>query len=367
MPSTTHGRVVSLESPKVVETNSYELPTPEPGAVLTEVVRANICGSELHIWSGNHPLITDGSLGHEALCRVVELGDGVTTDRAGEPIEEGDYIAPAYFITCGRCAYCGRGQFGQCENAYREWSKNPTEHPHFTGTFATHYYVSPDQYFYRVPESVGDKAAASANCALSQVLFGFDEVGLSHDDTVVVQGAGGLGLNALAVATESGAETIAIDGVEQRLDLARRFGADHTIDMDEYGTVEGRAERVRELTGGLGADVAVEVTGVPDAFSEGIELLRKGGRYLEMGNIVPGETTDFDPGKMTRKSIDVVSTMRYDPWYLREALEFLAVHEDDYPFGDLLDADFALDDVQEALRASNDRSVTRGSLVPERD
>ena len=364
MASENMGRVAFLESPKNVEIQPYDLPSPEPGALLTEVVRANICGSELHIWSGNHPLIKDGVLGHEALCRVVELGDGVTTDYAGEPIEVGDYIAPAYFITCGKCAYCGRGEFGRCENAYREWSKHPGENPHYHGTFATHYYIHPDQYFYRVPDSVSDGAAASANCGLSQVLFGLDKVSVGRDDTVVVQGAGGLGLNALAVADQQGAATIAIDGVDGRLKMAERFGADHVIDLQELDTVEKRAERVYELTDGLGADIAVEVTGVPDAFSEGVELLRNGGQYLEIGNIIPGETTDFDPGKMTRKSIDVVSTMRYEPWYLRDALEFLEKHGTEYPFEELLDADFRLDEVNEALEASDNRSVTRGSLIP---
>lgn len=365
MCSDCGGRVAFLESAESIDMQSYDLPAPEPGSILTEVVRTNICGSELHIWSGDHPLIEDGVLGHEALCRITELGDGVTTDYNGNPVEEGDLIVPAYFITCGKCEYCGRGEFGYCENAYREWSKPPMEAPHFNGTFGTHYYIHPDQYFYRVSESIDESAAASANCALSQVLFGLDEVGVSQSDSVVIQGLGGLGLNAIAVANEKGAETIAIDGVGDRLEMAEEFGADHLIDMREHETVDDRAAAVEDLTGGLGADVAVEVTGVPDAFTEGIQLLRKGGSYLEMGNIIPGETTEFDPGKMTRKSIDVVSTMRYDPWYLQEALSFLEQHGDKYPFGDLIDAEFSLNEIDDALAQSRDRSVTRASLIPE--
>jgi len=238
MPTESRGSVAFLNAPRTTEIKSYNLPTPEPGALLTEVVRANICGSELHIWLGNHPLIRDGVLGHEGLCRVVELGDGVETDYTGTPVEEGDLIVPAYFVTCGRCTYCGRGEFGHCENAYREWSKPPSEWPHFHGTFATHYYVRPDQYFYRVPETIDEGAVASANCALSQVLFGLDEAGVRSDDTVVVQGAGGLGLSATAVASEWGAEVIVVDGVDARLELAGEFGADHRIDLQEFDTVE---------------------------------------------------------------------------------------------------------------------------------
>ncbi|MFB6121143.1 MAG: zinc-binding dehydrogenase [Halobacteriaceae archaeon] len=358
------GRLAYLRGPEDVALRAYDVPDAEPGAVVTEVVRANVCGSELHIWSGEHPLIRDGVLGHEALCRVAELGEGVETDYAGEPLAEGDLVVPAYFATCGRCDFCGDGEFRLCENAYEYWSREPDEWPHFHGTFGTHYYVHPDQYLYRVPEGVPESVAASANCALSQVLCGMDKVEVTPDETVVIQGAGGLGLAATAVATERGAETIVVDGVDARLDRAADFGADHTVHMSEYDSVDARAKRVRDLTDGRGADVAIEVTGVPDAFAEGIDLLRKGGRYLEMGNIVPGRTTEFDPGAMTRKSITVESLMRYDPWYLRSALSFLADHHDDYPFDALLDREFPLDDVTDALEHSADRSLTRATLIP---
>jgi threonine dehydrogenase-like Zn-dependent dehydrogenase len=358
------GTLAYLAAPNQIELKEYPVPAPEPGAVLADVVRANVCGSELHIWSGDHPLIRDGVLGHEALCRVTALGDGVETDYAGTPVQEGDLVIPAYFATCGRCAHCGAGRFRLCENAYEYWSRPPDREPHFHGTFGTHYYIHPDQYFYRVPGDIDESVAASANCALAQVLCGFDAVGLSVDETVVVQGAGGLGLNAVAVAQEAGAEVIVIDGVRERLEIAADFGAEHLIDITDVDTVADRVAEVESLTDGLGADVAVEVTGVPDAFTEGIELLRDGGRYLEMGNIIPGEETTFEPGVMTRKSITVESLMRYDPWYLQRALSFLSNNGDAYPFDEMLDAEFPLEEVETALEWSRDRSVTRASLIP---
>lgn len=364
MTSETTGRIACLDGPKAVEIDEHPLPDPDPNALLTEVVRANVCGSEIHIWRGGHPHVNDGPLGHEALCRVVERGENVGTDYAGRPVEEGDLVVPAYFATCHSCPRCGGGEFRLCENAYEHWSQSADVHPHFHGTFATHYYVYPDQFFFTVPEDVSEVAAASANCALSQVLGGLDAVDAGLGDTVVVQGAGGLGLNAVAVANERGAETVVIDGVEGRLELADRFGADHTVDLRTHDTVERRVDRVRDLTDGRGADVAVEVAGVPEAFTEGVELLRPGGRYLEMGNVIPGHETEFDPGAMTRKSIDVRSVMRYDPWDLRTALEFLRDVGDDYPFDAMFDADYPLDDVTEAIRVSDERDATRASIVP---
>jgi threonine dehydrogenase-like Zn-dependent dehydrogenase len=358
------GKLAFLADPKNVEIREYDIPSPEPGAVLTTVERANVCGSELHIWRGNHPEVEEGVLGHEALCRVEELGDSVETDYADEPIEEGDLVAPVYYLTCQRCSACQRDEFNLCENAYEYWSKPPEEPPHFHGTFGTHYFLHPEQYFYKVPDPLDRNIAAGANCALSQVMYGMDQVGVGYGDSVVVQGAGGLGLNAIAVANERGADTIVIEGVDGRLERAEEFHVDHTIDFREYDTVEARADRVAELTGG-GADVGIEVAGVPDAFAEGIHLVRKGGAYLEMGNVSPGHMTDFDPGLLTRRNLTVESVVRYQPWYLRKALAFLEEHADDYPYHQLIDTEFDLVDVTEALERSGNREVTRATLIPE--
>jgi threonine dehydrogenase-like Zn-dependent dehydrogenase len=360
---TEGGELVYLNDNDELELREYEVPDPEPGAVVAEVVRANVCGSELHIWEGDHPL-SGLVMGHEVVCRVAELGAGVETDYAERPVAEGDLIAPVYYRTCQRCPHCQRGQFYLCQNRDDSWMKDPDEPPHFHGTFGTHYYIDPDQYFYKVPDGLEPTTAAAANCALSQVLFGIDEVGVASDESVVVQGAGGLGLNSVAVCNERGAETIVVEGVDDRIERAEAFGADHVVDFREYASVEERAERVRELTDGLGADVGIEVAGVPEAFSEGIELVRNGGRYLELGNVTPGPTTDFDVGNLTRKSIDITSAVRYDPWYLRKALAFLEAHSDEYPYATLLDAEYDLEDVEAALRASKARSVTRATLDP---
>lgn len=360
------GQLVYINGPKDLQFLEYEVPEPEPGAIMTEVERSNVCGSELHVWKGDHPL-QDCVLGHEAICRVTDLGEGVETDNAGTPVEEGDLVAPVYFQTCQSCEFCRRGEFYRCENDYEHAGKSPEIWPHFHAPWGTHYYIYPDNHFYKLPEELesNPSIAAAANCALSQVMFGLEQTGVNYNDTVVIQGAGGLGLNATAVANEYGAKTIVIDGVEGRLEQARAFGADHVIDFREHETVDARAERVRDLTDGVGADVGVEVAGVPEAFREGIELLRTGGRYLEMGNVRPGHEIEFDPGRLTRKSINITTAVEYNPWTLYEALQFLANTIDDYPYEELLDAEYKLSNIDEALERSEDRDVTRATLVPD--
>ena len=361
------GTLVILEGPGQIAFREYDVPDPEPGAIVAEVIRSNICGSELHILRGHHPSVRFGSvLGHETLLRVVRLGSGVETDFAGQPLKEGDRITCTYFQICRKCAACQIGKWNLCLNAYRHWSRPADTPPHFHGTFATHYYVYPDQYTYKVPEGVPDGAAASANCALSQMLFGLEEAKVAAGETVLIQGVGGLGLCGIAVAKERGARVLAIDGVASRLEQARRFGADEVLDFNVHNTPEARQEQVLALTGGIGPDVVVDVTGVPDVFAEGPHLARPGGRFVEIGSISPGHTTTFDPGLLTRRSVTIIPVLRYYPWFLWRALEFLAQHPERYPFHQLLDGEYPLSEAEQALRDSAERRVTRASLLPNR-
>jgi threonine dehydrogenase-like Zn-dependent dehydrogenase len=357
------GKVAFMTEPGKLTFKEYDLPEVAPGAVLVRVSRTNICGSELHIWNGDHPTKKSGVMGHEMVGVIERLGEGVETDFAGRPVKIGDRIAATYFITCRKCTPCQHGHFHLCENAYRFWNKDPEEWPHFHGTFATHYYVHPDQYFYKVPDNVPDSAAASANCALSQVYFGLDSGNLHFGETLVIQGAGGLGLHAAAVAKEFGATVIVVDGIKTRLEKAKLFGADYLIDMNEYDTLEKRAAVIYELTDGKGADMGMELAGVPAAYSEGIHLIRKGGRYVTIGNVSPNKLTPFDPGLLTRKSIRIIPVGGYNPWYLNKALLFLSKTINKYPFGDLLDAEFGLEEIRTALNKSASREITRASII----
>jgi len=357
------GRVAVMTEPENMEYQKYKVPNPEKGAVVLKVMRTNICGSELHIWRGLHPTKKKGVLGHEMIGRVHSIGEGVETDYAGNPIQIGDRVVTTYYITCQKCTSCLEGKFHLCENAYNFWNMDPEIAPHFHGSFATHYYIHPNQYFYKVPDKVSDVSAASANCALSQVYFGLDKAHVTYNDKVVIQGAGGLGLNAAAVAKEKGAKVTVVDGLESRLEQAKQFGADSVLNMNDFGSLEERAEALVELTGGKGADMAVELTGNPDAFSEGIHYIRAGGKYISIGNITPGKTTAFDPGLLTRKSIDIISVVRYNPWYLYKSLEFLKQNNDKYPFDKMLDAEFSLNQIETALDKSAAREITRATIV----
>ncbi|MDQ4059414.1 MAG: zinc-binding dehydrogenase [Actinomycetota bacterium] len=360
------GRLAALVGPEQVQVKEFDVPGPETGALLVRVRRANVCGSEVHIWHFHHPVIREAVLGHEFIGEVVTLGDGVTTDYAGEPVEVGDRVVATYYLTCRKCPACLRSEFNLCRRAYEFWAKRPEEAPHFHGAFADYYYIHPMQYFYKVPDSVPDETVTGANCGLSQVIFGLSETGLTAGDVLVIQGAGGLGLYAASVAKEMGAFVIVVDAIAQRLDLATRFGADETVDMNQYDSVEKRVRKVRSLSDAYGPDVVLEVTGVPAAFTEALELLRPGGRMVELGNVSLGKEheTPLAPGLITRKALTVRGFVRYQPWILHRALLFLERNHMARPFHELTDREYELHEVDEAIRRTESKAVARPAIVP---
>lgn len=356
------GQIAFIPEAHKIEFHEYDVPDPLAGGVVAEVTQTNVCGSEVHMWKGEFG--RRGIMpGHEMSGRVVALGKGVATDTAGAAVKTGDRIAPVYYSVCNKCVNCVAGNQAAC-TAKILGARHPDEPPHFTATFATHYFVRPEQHFYRVPDNVPDLIASSANCAMSQVYWSLDRGRLSYGETLVVLGAGGLGLHAMAIAKERGARVIAIDGVGLRLEQANRFGADEVVDMRRYTDLEARDKRVRELCHGW-PDVVLEVAGVPDAFVEAMRMVRNGGRLIEVGNISPGQTVPIAPSQVTFKSLEIIGVATYPPHYLKKSLDFLTLHIKKYPYHELCDATFPLMRAAEALDKSERREITRAGLLPQ--
>jgi len=221
------------------------------------------------------------------------LGAGVQTDSTGEPLHEGDRIIYNYFFPCGRCLACLRGMPECCPNKRRPGNGMPGNPPHFVAGFSEYYYLLPGHVCVKVPDEIQDSVAAPINCALAQVIQGLDSGGFRQGDSLVVQGAGGLGLNMIAAARDMGAGLIiAVDGIPGRLQLAREFGADHTIDIRDCPTPADRIAAVKELTNGEGATHAADVAGVKGVVAEGIHArhlagMTVGDGFQNMGAAVP--------------------------------------------------------------------------------
>ncbi len=351
-----------------------ELPLPEvePRAILVRVSVANICGSDLHFWRGDAPLKLpdDGWVfGHEMCGRVARLGAEIKTDSLGQALKEGDRVAYCYFYPCGRCYACLNNEPAACPNKV-ERPRGPRTFPYFHGAFAEYYYLRPGGFLFKVPEELSDEIAAPVNCALSQVIYGLHVAGLRFGDSVVIQGAGGLGVQAAAVAREMGAAPIiAVDQLPGRLELARAFGAHHTINLKEVTDRKERVNFVRKWTGGRGADVACDFVGFPQVIPEGLDMLRSGGTYLEVGTISRGAKVELEPSTLVWGSKKIVGVIQYDPWVIPRALEFLLRTRGRFPFDRLLSHKYPLDQINEAFAASewhgrDTTTITRAALVP---
>jgi len=350
-----------------MEIREYPLPELEPGALLVKVTLANICGSDLHLWRGEAPIRTlPAILGHEMVGTVFQMGPGVSKDSMGRPLAVGDRVVYPYFYPCNKCWACLSGNRAACLNTLSPWlTSSCDEPPHFIGAYAEYYYLRPGHFVFKVPDELADEVVAPLNCALSELMYGLSKVDIAFGDTVAVQGAGGLGLYAAALAKEMGAaQVIAIDKFEERLKLARSFGADHCISLEEYPDARERVRRVRELTEGRGADVVVEVVGLPQVLVEGIDMLRAGGSYLLIGNINRGLTVEIDPGRIVLASRKLIGVATYEPWVIPRALNFLRDTREKYPFDQVVSHKFPLSEIDQAFEQADQRKVTRASIVP---
>jgi len=252
-----------------------EVPKPGITAGTDAIVRVDtttICGTDLHILKGDVPAVTDGRiLGHEAVGTVEEIGSAVQTVKAG------DRVLVSCITACGACRYCRDGHAGQCLGG-GGWILGHK----IDGTQAEYVRVPfADTSTYPMPDSV----AGEDILMLSDILPTGYEVGVLNGgvrpgDVVAIVGAGPIGLSATTGSRLfSPSHIVAIDLADSRLEAAKHFGADIVVNNAR----EDPLEVIRSLTGGLGADVAIEAVGVPATFELAVKLSRPGGRIANIG------------------------------------------------------------------------------------
>jgi alcohol dehydrogenase len=240
--------------------------------IVVRVDTSTICGSDLHILKGDVPETTPGTvLGHEAVGTVQAIGSGVST------LAEGDRVLMSCISSCGRCRFCKEARYGQCLGG-GGWIFG-----HLIDGLQAEYARVPfaENSVYKVPDELSDEQVLF----LSDILPTAYEVGVlngkvSPGDVIAVIGAGPIGLAAMLTASlYTPGRIVAIDLDDGRLQSARKFGADVTINNGR----EDALAKIMELTDGLGADVAFEAVGVPATFELATGLIRPGGRVANIG------------------------------------------------------------------------------------
>lgn len=367
MPKETRAAVlVDYQMP--LEVRMVAVPEPEPNAAIVKVEASTMCGTDVHIFRGEYQVAGLSKLplipGHEIVGRIVALGKERKVDALNRPLAEGDLVAWSY-AWCGSCFWCTvAGQRTACENARMYGWGSVDTFPYITGGFSEYAYIMPQCGIVKVPDGLDPAVAASATCAFRTIVHGYEKIGrIETHETVVIQGSGPVGLYALAFAVQSGArQTIMIGAPEARLAVARQWGA--TIVLDVVGTtVESRRRQILELTDGRGADLVVECSGRNAAFVEGLDVVRRGGRYLVIGAAEPGPA-EVRPTYFNLRQLTVAGTMSGDiPHYYR-ALRFLADHQDRFRFSDLLGSRFSLEEVGAAIDGVESMREIKPVIIP---
>lgn len=325
----------------------------EPGALLVKVSAATICATDVHMWKHGEPgaaLPSPVIAGHEMMGRIAQIGEGAGIDSIGNSLAVGDRVV----WTSGQCGHCEpcviQHEPVLCENV-RLYMQSPSDaYPHLTGGFAEYCYVFPTSSRLKVPDAVSDAIASAVSCAFRTVIAAFDRLGrIGEGDAVLIQGSGPLGLFATALASVSGAtKIIVIGGPAARLELAREWGADCTIDIAEVPEAAEREKIVRAQTGGRGADVVMEFSGVPAAFNEGMAMLRMGGRYLVPGQ-AHGSTVPFNPSLIMIKQATVIGSRSGGIDTFHRAMKFLERHADRFEWDRIISGSYRLEDINRAM------------------
>lgn len=351
-----------------LEIRNLPVPELEHGALLVKIELATICGSDVHLWDGSNaagnidlPVIP----GHEMVGRIVAFGEGAHTDTAGDHLELGDRIVFTHG-SCGRCHHCVVvGQPTLCQN--RNWYifSNCERPPYLVGAFSEYCYVFPTSGRIKVPDDVKSEWASAASCALRSVITAFERLGpVEPWETMVIQGAGPLGLFATAMAHHAGVGRIIVIGdPEDRLQLARDWGATDTIAVSEYRDAESRVDAVRELTESNGAEIVMEFSGARTGFSEGLGMVRIGGRFVVVGQ-VGKHSVEINPTRITRDQISVLGSFSGGAAQYWKALQFLSRTKDKFDFDRMLSGRYHLDEVETAMKRMQSLEEIKPILLP---
>lgn len=328
-----------------------DIPEMKTGDILVKVQLAGICGTDVHQQIGDLSIKPPTPMiqGHETLGKIVKM-DGVTTDVTGTPVKAGDRILWAHQF-CGKCYACKILQQPYMCTASKGYGFAPPQA--LRGGFSEYVLVTAGTDFVRVPDAVTDEEALGVGCAFRTVVNGFDKLmahgGVPTGGTVVVQGVGPIGLYSTVMAAQTGAaKIIAVDSVEGRLEFSKKWGATHTINMKDIPDAHDRAEYVRSITGGIGADVVIEGTGVPAAFNEGIDYLAKAGTYLIMGQ-TSRRSVEIIPNDIMSKNVCILGSGSADIRHFVKALKFIEAFREKYPFGELISTKYQLEEANEAM------------------
>ena len=309
--------------PRQIELREFPRPRTGPDDGLLRIEACGICGSDVEMYRGNlggrdgrFPLIP----GHEPLGIVEEIGERAAARWGVQP---GDRVALEILIPCRTCDLCLTGRYMSCKNRRGAYGNSPlSSEPGLWGGYAEYVYLHPNAILHKVRGDIPAEVAVMFNPLGAGVRWACHLGGVQLGDTVLVLGPGQRGIAAVIAARAAGAATIIVTGLERdaaKLELAREFGADHTIDVDHEDTLE----RVREITGGALADVVLELTPIATGpVLDAISCVRHGGRVVLAG-LKGGRPVELATDAIIHKAATVVGAYGVDARAYIEAIRII--------------------------------------------
>lgn len=296
-------------APGDVRFEETDIPQITDDEILVKVKAALTCGTDLKTYRRGHPTIIQSvpsAFGHEFASEVVEVGKNVTKFKVG------DRVVGANTVPCFECENCKNKRYSLCTNlqylngAYSEYVAVPSHILKYN--------------FYKIPDHLPYEQAALLE-PLACAVHGVDRIPAKVGDKVAVIGAGPIGLMFMNLLVLKGCQVIAVDLSDYRLNIAKeKFGVYETVNAKE----DSHIQEVRDLCGGLGADVVVEATGFPNVWENAINMVRPGGTVLAFGGTKAGTTITVDCQKFHYEEITLMAVYHHTPYHVNLALKLLS-------------------------------------------
>jgi putative phosphonate catabolism associated alcohol dehydrogenase len=344
-----------------LELQSLRLPDLQPGETLVHVLGCTLCGSDLHSYQGHRQVPVPTVLGHEIVGEIMALGAGEPLrDLAGDELRIGDRVTWAIVASCGKCFYCMRGLPQKCLQSVKYGHEAFRPGRELLGGLAEHCLLVRGTAIVRLPESLPLEVACPASCATATVAAALDAAGELAERTVIVLGAGMLGLTACAMSRSRGAaEVLCVDQNPHRRERALEFGATRAVEP------QGLAEVTKAVSQEHGCDVLLEFTGATTALENAWPLVRIGGRIVLIGAVFPGPPFPLLLEQVIRRQLTISGVHNYAPHHLLAAVKFLAEGGAQYPFASLVTAWRPLTEAAAAFELARDPRAVRIGVRPE--
>jgi putative phosphonate catabolism associated alcohol dehydrogenase len=342
------------------EFRDFAIPQPTGDEIVVRVLGCTLCASDLHSCFGRRHTPTPSILGHEIVGEITAFGESAPRlDLRGRALAIGDRVVWTLVASCGDCAFCHNGLPQKCLRAVKYGHHVLETGRELLGGLAEYCLLLPGTGVVRLPDALTLAEACPAGCATATIAAAIDAAGALRDRTVLIVGAGMLGLTACAMARSHGAaEVLCVDPQPERRSQGLACGATQVFSPDEIGPA------IHAATDGLCVDVALEISGANAGFETCWNGARVGGRIILLGAVFPSPAIPVTIEQIVRRNLTIHGVHNYAPRHLVQAVEFLENERQNYPLGNLVAEWFPLAQVEDAFRRASLPSSVRVGVVP---